>query len=175
MGIFDGIKRELTVLSRPYEEVEPAAADAGEEEETPISLEEERSKREAESKAAPEPVEEYVPFSAPEPKQPERVVPMAGGGQPKLAVIKPTQFNDASAIVEQLRQKRTIVLNMEGADGQTAKRLLDVLSGAAFALEAKMRKVARNTFIIAPYNVDVLNINPDQLKDAPIINLNIPQ
>lgn len=176
MGIFDGIKRELNVLSRPYEGDDPVnavAEEEPEEEQQPISLEEERSKREAEEEPAPETAEEYVPFPALEPKQPERVVPLGGNTQPKLAVIRPRQFGDASAIVEQLRQKRTIVLNLEDADEKTAIRLLDVVSGAAFALEGKVKKVAKKTFVIAPYHVDFLTITVDDLKDAPTINLNI--
>lgn len=178
MGLLDEFKR----VTRQYaEDDQPLDADAENvEPEPPVSLDEERARR-AEEETADEPQDaqdELLSFPETEEPKPQaesdRVVPMGGSASPlKLALIHPTQFGDATVIVEHLRKKHTIVLNMEDTDPKTAGRLLDVASGAAFALEGKMRRVSRKTFIIAPRHVDLMTITAEDLKNAADISLSL--
>lgn len=75
----------------------------------------------------------------------------------KLQVVltKPEKFSDARDIADNLNEKRTIVLNLESTNKDEALRLLDFLSGVAYANDGEIKKIAKSTFIITPYNVDV--------------------
>ncbi len=76
----------------------------------------------------------------------------------KLQVVltKPEKFSDAREIADNLNEKRTIVLNLESTNKDEALRLLDFLSGVAYANDGEIKKIAKSTFIITPYNVDVM-------------------
>lgn len=76
----------------------------------------------------------------------------------KLQVVltKPEKFSDAREIADNLNEKRTIVLNLESTNKEEALRLLDFLSGVAYANDGEIKKIAKSTFIITPYNVDVM-------------------
>lgn len=76
----------------------------------------------------------------------------------KLQVVltKPEKFSDAKEIADNLNEKRTIVLNLESTSKDEALRLLDFLSGVAYANDGEIKKIAKSTFIITPYNVDVM-------------------
>ncbi len=154
MGFMDELKR----LARPeeYEDEETAA-----EPNNTTSMEEERSRRAAEQ-TPEEP--EYVPFSAPAQEHSNKVVTMNTTTQLKVVLVKPTQFEDASAIADHLRDKRTVVLNLEDTGKDTSRRLLDFLSGVAYAQEGKIKKVSKATFIITPYNVDIVGDLLDELE-----------
>ena len=85
--------------------------------------------------------------------------------QLQVVLVKPEKFEDASAIADHLREKRTVVLNLESTNKEIARRLLDLLSGVAYANEGKIKKVAISTYIITPYNVDILGDLIDELEN----------
>ncbi len=76
--------------------------------------------------------------------------------QLQVVLVKPDRFEQASEIADHLREKRTVVLNLESTQKDVSRRLLDFLSGVAYANEGKIKKVAISTYIITPYNVDIL-------------------
>ena len=84
--------------------------------------------------------------------------------QLQVVLVKPEKFDDASSIANHLRDKRTVVLNLESANKDIARRLVDFLSGVAYALEGKIKKVAVSTYIITPYNVDIIGDLIDELE-----------
>ncbi len=65
-----------------------------------------------------------------------------------------------------LKDKRTVVLNMEQTNKDIARRLVDFLSGVAYANEGKIKKVANSTYIITPYNVDIMGDLIDELENS---------
>ena len=81
------------------------------------------------------------------------------------AYLDSAAAKDASAIADHLREKRTVVLNLESTNKDIARRLLDFLSGVAYANEGKIKKVAISTYIITPYNVDILGDLIDELEN----------
>ncbi len=85
----------------------------------------------------------------------------------KLQVVlkKPEHFDEASGIADELLEKRTVVLNLEGTAKDHASRLLCFLSGVAYANGGKLKKIANNTYIITPYNVDVMGDLLDELEN----------
>ena len=85
--------------------------------------------------------------------------------QLQVVLVKPERFENASEIADHLREKRTVVLNLESTNKDIARRLLDFLSGVAYANEGKIKKVAISTYIITPYNVDILGDLIDELEN----------
>ena len=94
-----------------------------------------------------------------------KVVNINATTQLQVVLVKPEKFEDASAIADHLREKRTVVLNLESTNKEIARRLLDFLSGVAYANEGKIKKVAISTYIITPYNVDILGDLIDELEN----------
>ena len=140
MGFLDELKR----LARPYEDEE-------EEEEfddfEPVS----RSER--------------MDRTGGDERRSNKVVNIHTTTQLQVVLVKPERFENASEIADHLREKRTVVLNLESTNKDIARRLLDFLSGVAYANEGKIKKVAISTYIITPYNVDILGDLIDELEN----------
>ena len=94
-----------------------------------------------------------------------KVVNIRAATQLQVVLVKPERFENASEIADHLREKRTVVLNLESTNKEIARRLLDFLSGVAYANEGKIKKVAISTYIITPYNVDILGDLIDELEN----------
>lgn len=76
--------------------------------------------------------------------------------QLQVVLVKPERFEDAAAIADHLNSKRTVVLNLESTTKEVSRRLVDFLAGAAYANNGQIKPVANSTFIITPYNVDIM-------------------
>lgn len=85
-----------------------------------------------------------------------KVVTIPATTQLQVVIVKPERFDEGSAIGDHLNAKRTVVLNLESTNKDTARRLVDFLSGVAYANGGQIKKVANSTFIITPYNVPVV-------------------
>ena len=94
-----------------------------------------------------------------------KVVNIHATTQLKVVLVKPERFENASEIADHLKEKRTVVLNLESTNKDVARRLIDFLSGVAYAGEGKIKKVAISTYIITPYNVDILGDLIDELEN----------
>ena len=94
-----------------------------------------------------------------------KVVNIHATTQLKVVLVKPERFENASEIADQLKDKRTVVLNLESTNKDVARRLIDFLSGVAYAGEGKIKKVAANTYIITPYHVDIEGELIDELEN----------
>lgn len=92
------------------------------------------------------------------------VVNINATAQLAVVLVKPDRFENAAEIADHLKEKRTVVLNLEQTNKDVARRLVDFLSGVAYAQEGKIKKVANSTFIITPYNVDILGDLIDELE-----------
>lgn len=86
--------------------------------------------------------------------------------QVQVVLAKPERFDDASAIADHLNEKRTVVLNLESANRDVARRLIDFLSGVAYANQGQLKRVANSTFIITPFNVNVSGDLIDELENS---------
>ena len=93
-----------------------------------------------------------------------KVVNIHATTQLKVVLVKPERFEDASTIADHLNNKRTVVLNLESTNKDVARRLIDFLSGVAYAGEGKIKKVAANTYIITPYHVELEGDLIDELE-----------
>ena len=144
MGFLDELKR----LARPYEDEED---DDYEEDFAPVNN----------SNAAPT---ESTRSSEPD-RRSNKVVNIHTTTQLQVVLVKPERFENASEIADHLREKRTVVLNLEQTDKVIARRLIDFLSGVTYANEGTIKKVALATYIMTPYNVEILGDLIDELEN----------
>lgn len=85
-----------------------------------------------------------------------KVVNLNSGTQLQMVLVKPERFEDGISIADHLNAKRTVVLNLESASREVTRRLVDFLSGVAYANDGQLKRVANSTFVITPNNVDVM-------------------
>ena len=142
MKLFDEMKK----IFNPYEDEDEYYDDELEEQE-PSPFVEERSKVER----------------RPEDRR-NKVVNINATTQLKVVLVKPERFEAASEIADHLKEKRTVVINLESTNKDIARRLIDFLSGVAYAGEGKIKKVAANTYIITPYHVEMVGDLLDELE-----------
>ena len=77
------------------------------------------------------------------------------GGNMEVCVVKPTSVDDSREITETLLSGRTVILNLEGMDLEVAQRIIDFVSGAAFAISGNLQKISNYIFLVTPTNVDI--------------------
>lgn len=174
MGLMDELRR----LARPYEDEdeeydEDLEEETTEEEEAPAprrSFRRERSEsrepRESREsrETSREPVRSYSTYDTPYRRPADKVVNINTTTQLQVVLVKPEKFENASDIADHLREKRTVVLNLESTNKDIARRLIDFLSGVAYAQEGKIKKISAATYIITPYNVDIIGDLIDELE-----------
>ena len=142
MSLFDSIKN---IMSIP------------EEDEFEEEIREEEEERATKKKSA-----SYEP----QPKRQETNARVIGGGKSKtvsfnqsqmqVVLVKPERYEDVTSIADHLNDGKTVVLNLESADRDLSRRIVDFLSGAAYANHGNMRKVSKGTFLIVPNGVDMM-------------------
>ena len=108
-------------------------------------------------------VAEEVSIDAP--RKGNKVVNIHATAQLQVVLVKPERFDDASTIADHLNAKRTVVLNLESSNKDVARRILDFLSGVAYANDGQIKKVANCTYIITPYNVGFMGDLLDELEN----------
>ncbi len=106
-----------------------------------------------EEQSAPE--EKSFDFASTRASSRDKVVNFGSGAQLQVVLVKPERFEDAPSIADHLNAKRTVVLNLESAPKEIVRRLVDFLSGVAYANKGQIKRAANNTFVITPNNVDV--------------------
>ncbi len=151
MGFIDELKR----LARPYEDEEDEDF-VDEFEPAPRAERKDKSSRMDSSAGL---------FQPEDTRKNNKVVNIHTTTQLQVVLVKPDRFENAAEIADHLREKRTVVLNLEQTNKEIARRLLDFLSGVAYANEGKIKKVAISTYIITPYNVDILGDLIDELEN----------
>ena len=164
MGLLDELKK----LARPYEDEdeefyeddEVEEDDAAEPEEPAAPAPRRPARREtAPRESAPREVHTAAyreGYSLPATRTGNKVVNIAATTQLQVVLVRPEKFENASEIADHLREKRTVVLNLENTNKDIARRLIDFLSGVAYAQEGKIKKVSAATYIITPFNVDII-------------------
>ena len=159
MGFLDELKR----LTHPYED---EMEDDYDEDEDVYEDEDEPEER----NQTPPPREREEPRRREYQEPPRRnnggkVVNIHATTQLQVVLVKPDRYENASEIADHLRDKRTVVLNLEKTQKDVSRRLLDFLSGVAYAQEGKIKKVALQTYIVTPYNVDIMGDLIDELEN----------
>lgn len=85
-----------------------------------------------------------------------KVVNIHATTQLQVVLFKPERFGEETrAVADELLKMHTVVLNLENTNKDVCRRIIDFLSGVAYANGGKIKRVATSTFIITPYNVDL--------------------
>ena len=111
--------------------------------------------------------DEFEDFEEPAPRDSfeDRRAKIHATTQLKVVLVKPDRFESASEVADHLKDKRTVVLNLESTNKDVARRLIDFLSGVTYGVEGKIKKVSANTYIITPYHVDFEGDLIDELEN----------
>ncbi|WP_024834723.1 cell division protein SepF [Ruminiclostridium josui] len=114
-----------------------------------------------------EPIQTHF-FNSSKKQQSGKVVNIHTGNQFKMVVSQPNTFDDAQDICDHLKNKKPVVINLEGIEKQDAQRIIDFLSGSVYALDGSIQKVSCDIFVIAPNNVDVSGDLKDELRNKTV-------
>ena len=85
-------------------------------------------------------------------------------GQVRMVVMQPTSFEQSEDICDLLKDKKSIIINLEYVNKDIARRIIDVVSGAAHALDGHMQKISSSIFLVAPYNYDITSETREETK-----------
>ena len=166
MGFMDELKK----LARPYAEDEDDFEDEFDLEERPRSSRSSAAPRSASRNSSyDEVLEDITPRTSPfstRRSSDNKVVNISTTAQMQVVLVKPDRFDNVSEIAEYLRNKNAVVLNLEATNKDVSRRLVDFLSGCAYALDGKIKKIAISTYIITPYNVDIVGDLIDELENS---------
>ncbi|MEW6698299.1 MAG: cell division protein SepF [Bacillota bacterium] len=93
------------------------------------------------------------------------VVSLHTGRQLRVVVCEPASFDEAQNIADNLKNRRAVVVNLEKAGSEQARRIVDFISGTTFALSGDMQKVGQNIFLFVPNNIDIANDTTRETKE----------
>lgn len=140
-------------------------SDPDEDEKLALAEEEERERERNQRRAAEQKEEEALGNNRDhQEKETSNVVNLHSGAsvrenvvaaQMKVIIIEPKTFDDAQQVANNLRERKSVVINFEHTDAESAKRIIDFISGTTYALNGEIKKVGHNVFLCAPSNVNV--------------------
>lgn len=87
--------------------------------------------------------------------RPRPVEALPGAASVRVHLVIPRSFNDAQQIADRFKQSIPVILNLQNADQELSKRLIDFTSGLTYALNGGMQRVADKVFLLTPRNVEV--------------------
>ncbi len=93
--------------------------------------------------------------SAPSPPRSTRARLRGVDGSQKVHLVLPRSFNDAQQIADRFKDSVPVILNLQNADNELSKRLIDFASGLTYALDGSMQRVADKVFLLTPRNVEL--------------------
>ena len=77
-------------------------------------------------------------------------------GKQEVVLFRPNAFNDCTKAADDLRDRKAIIVNLENVDKALARRVVDFLTGCAYALDGKVNKIAQSTYLFVPHSMEVV-------------------
>lgn len=77
--------------------------------------------------------------------------------QVRMKICKPTSFEQSEEICNELKEKKSIIVNLEYVNKDVARRIVDFISGAVHALDGHIEKISNSIFLVAPFNYEIVN------------------
>ncbi len=96
-----------------------------------------------------------------------KVVNIHTNSNMKIAVHEPLNYDDGPAIIDDIKSRKAVVLNFEQLDTTLKRQIFDFVSGGLYAMDAKIQKVNKDIFVLAPTNVEIDGLK-DELKNRGI-------
>lgn len=84
-----------------------------------------------------------------------KVISLHNQGRMRVVVVEPTSFEDAKRVVDHLKGRQAVVVNLEDTEGAVAQRIIDFVSGATYATDGGTQRVGQGIFLFTPNNVDI--------------------
>lgn len=96
-----------------------------------------------------------APVAQPEEPQFNGKVLNTGSNKPGVVLFRPISFGDAVKVADDLRERKAVIVNLENLDRSIARRVIDFLTGCSYALDGSVKKIAADTYLFCPHNMDV--------------------
>ena len=158
MGLMD----ELRKLTKPYSEDELNEYDDEFEDEEETTPESDSFGR----RSAYSPQDSASNSATNRRNGPARVVNLNTNTSMQVVLVKPDRFDNVTEIADHLRAKKAVVLNLESTNKDLARRLVDFLSGVTYAIDGKIKRVAISTYILTPFNVEIVGDMVEELESS---------
>lgn len=97
-------------------------------------------------------------------KQPN-LTAVNGAGTMKMILFQPLSFEDSTAIVDNLRARKPVIVNMVDLERDLAQRVIDFMSGAVYALSGTIRRVSYGIFVIVPSNITIIGDTIEEVRE----------
>lgn len=114
---------------------------------------------------AQEPIHSAISASQP---VKQKIVSIHTSQQMKVVIYEPIEFEEAPDIVDNLKNRKPVIINLQKLDQELAKKIFDFLNGAIYALDGQIQKVSKGIFILAPNNIDVSGNFKEELSNKGI-------
>ena len=155
MGLMDSIKKKITGETDDAYDDDDYYNEFGGEDYTEDDNDYDQSKSQPNNtQSANSGIANSSPASIPQSPSPMGGISLSGAAL-EMKVVKPETFDSVPQIADHLLNKHTVVLNLENTNKETARRLIDFLSGVAYSIDGSLKKIASNAYVITPSNVDV--------------------
>jgi cell division inhibitor SepF len=99
-----------------------------------------------------------------------RAVPERGMPPARVSVVDPSSFNDAQALADRFKRQQPVILNLQQADGELSRRMVDFCAGLTYALDGQIQTVANRVFLLTPRNVEVSAEERKRLAERAFFN-----
>ncbi len=83
----------------------------------------------------------------------------------KMVLCEPSEFEEAEEIADHMKKRKSVVVNMQRLDPYSSKRMLDFLSGTVYALNGKIQKLGKQTFLCTPEHVNITGSISEQIEE----------
>lgn len=113
---------------------------------------------------------EELPANTNTKKLKNNVVNIHTAASMKLVVHEPLSYEDAPKIVDDLKSRKTVVVNLEELESNIKRQIFDFISGGLYSLEGNIQKVSKDIFVLAPSNVEIDGNLRDELKNKGVFN-----
>lgn len=103
-------------------------------------------------------------------KQKGKVVSIHTASTAKILIVKPTDYDEAIEICDNLKNRKILVINMTSLESKIAQRLLDFMAGASYALGGSLEEIEKGVYVISPSNVEISNELKNELSTKGLLN-----
>lgn len=107
---------------------------------------------------------ELEPVTTKTSKISNKVVNIHTNSNMKLVVHEPLSYEDAPKVIDDLKMRKTVVINLEGLELETKKQIFDFINGGLYSLEGNIQKVTKDIFVVAPNNVEIDGNVKDEIR-----------
>ena len=110
-----------------------------------------------------------IPVATTTKKHNNKVVNIHTNSNMKVVVHEPLSYEEAPIIVDDLKSRKTVIVNLEQLDGDIKRQIFDFINGGLYSMEGNIQKVTKDIFILAPSNVEIDGLK-DELKNKGIFS-----